>query len=574
MHRGRALTTLVLILGVTALYVMAGLLGLRLAFLHPHVAAVRPAIGVALAACLLLGTRVWPGVFLGTFLVRILTLGTVAPALGIACGNTLTVLLGAWLVRRFANGCRAFDRAPDIFRFTVCAGLLSPMLSATLGVASLTMGGFTHWGESGALWWTWWLGDAMGVILVTPLILSWSNTRCWSWRRCLSVEAVLVCLAAVLVGLLLFSDLLPGEVAKPLTLFELPLLAWMAFRLNQRAVTTTVAVLAILATWGRVQGWGPFAHETPNAALLLLYTFMGVIAITTTVVAAVVAELKQTREAVMQLNRELEARVQVRTAALHEAMTERQRLAREAERAKHFAVLGRLAAGVSHDIRNPLGALALHVDLLEEELRQPSPDSAAEMTTALTEIKRQLVRLEDLVEDYLSLARVVHLERTPQDLGTAVHAWATEVQRAAAARGVAIHLEGLACVGQVAFHASSLRRVVVNLMQNALEAMEHGGTLLLAAQGTTREVRLAVRDTGNGIPAACLQQIFEPLYTTKPKGTGLGLYIAQEIVRAHGGQITVQSTEGQGTTFVITLPRDVADAAQQPHFCNHVVSKN
>src|SRR4030095_13474726 len=127
MHRGRVLTTPVLILGVTALYAMVGLLGLRLAFLHPHVTAVRPAIGVALAACLLLGTRVWPGVFLGTIVVRVLTLGSVAPALGIACGNTLTVLLGARLVRRLANGCHAFDRAPDIFPFTVFAGLLTPL---------------------------------------------------------------------------------------------------------------------------------------------------------------------------------------------------------------------------------------------------------------------------------------------------------------------------------------------------------------------------------------------------------------------------------------------------------------
>jgi signal transduction histidine kinase len=270
----------------------------------------------------------------------------------------------------------------------------------------------------------------------------------------------------------------------------------------------------------------------------------------------------------MQLNQELEARVQARTAALHEAMTERQRLAREAERVQHFAVLGRLAAGVSHDIRNPLAALALHVDLLEEELREPSPDSA------LTEIKLQFVRLEALVEDYLSLARVAHLERTPQDLGAAVHAWATEMHKAAAACGVTIHLEGLAGVGQVAFHTSSLHRVVVNLMQNALEAMEHGGTLTLAGRGSAWEVRLEVRDTGNGIPTARLAQIFEPLYTTKSKGTGLGLDIAQEIVHAHGGQLTVQSTEGQGTTFVITLPRDVADAVQQYHFANHVVSKN
>jgi signal transduction histidine kinase len=82
----------------------------------------------------------------------------------------------------------------------------------------------------------------------------------------------------------------------------------------------------------------------------------------------------------------------------------------------------------------------------------------------------------------------------------------------------------------------------------------------LAAQGTTREVRLEVQDTGNGIPAARLEQIFAPLYTTKPEGTGLGLYIAQEIVRTHGGQLTVQTTEGQGTTFLITLPRHATEA--------------
>lgn len=114
MHRGRAFSAPVLILSVTVLYVIAGLLGLRLAFLHPHVTAVRPATGIALAACLVLGAQVWPGVFLGAFLVRILTVGPVASSFGIACGNTLTALLGACLVHRFANGCHAFDHAPDI----------------------------------------------------------------------------------------------------------------------------------------------------------------------------------------------------------------------------------------------------------------------------------------------------------------------------------------------------------------------------------------------------------------------------------------------------------------------------
>ena len=118
-----------------------------------------------------------------------------------------------------------------------------------------------------------------------------------------------------------------------------------------------------------------------------------------------------------------------------------------------------------------------------------------------------------------------------------------------------MHLEGLETVGQVAFHASMLRRVILNLIQNALEATPPGGTVTLAGHGTATQVQLHVRDTGGGMPAAQLRHIFEPFYTTKAGWTGLGLSITQEIVTAHGGQLTVHSVAGQGTTFTITLPR-------------------
>jgi signal transduction histidine kinase len=244
-----------------------------------------------------------------------------------------------------------------------------------------------------------------------------------------------------------------------------------------------------------------------------------------------------------------------KTAALQREIAERQRLEREALRAQHFLLLGRLAVSVSHEIRNPLSAITLHVELLQEELCQPSPNSAEVMAQSFTEITTQLGRLHDLVQDYLSLARVATIERTPQDLGATVETWAHEWQPLAAAQGVTLQLEGLTTLGQAVFHANTLRRVVLNLVHNALDAMPQGGTLTLAGQGTATQVQLYVRDTGNGIPAAQLPHIFEPLYTTKPEGTGLGLYIVQEIVRAHAGEITVQSVEGHGTTFLLTLPR-------------------
>jgi signal transduction histidine kinase len=243
-----------------------------------------------------------------------------------------------------------------------------------------------------------------------------------------------------------------------------------------------------------------------------------------------------------------------KTVALQREIAERQRLEREAQRAQQFALLGRLAAGVSHEIRNPLAALFLHVDLLEEELQQPTPGSAAQVAQVLAEIRTQLARLEDLVQNYLTLVRASQLERTPQDLGAALHAGAVEWQQLAKRQGVLLRLEGLENLGIVPFHANTLCRAILNLIQNALDAMPQGGTLTLAGQRTATHVQLRVRDTGSGISTEQCATIFEPLYTTKPGGSGLGLYIVQEIVAAHGGTLAVESAPGCGTTFTITLP--------------------
>jgi signal transduction histidine kinase len=244
----------------------------------------------------------------------------------------------------------------------------------------------------------------------------------------------------------------------------------------------------------------------------------------------------------------------------------RQQLARaqhDAQRAQHFAMLGRLAAGVSHELRNPLGAMALHLDLLQEELYDLAPESATQVADVLAEIKTQMARVDDLLQDYLSLLRVSTIERTPQHLGDLLQAWAGEWQQLAQSQGVTLRLEGVEHLGTLALHASTFRRALLNLVQNALDAMPPGGTLTMRGQRTATHVQLQVQDTGSGIAAATLAQIFEPLYTTKPGGTGLGLYIVQEIIAAHGGQVTVESVAGQGTTFTITLPRAIENSAAE-----------
>jgi integral membrane sensor domain MASE1 len=193
------------LLTIAAVYVVAGKVGLRFAVVNPSATALWPPAGIALAAFLLFGVRAWPAIFLGAFVVNVTTAGSLATSLGIATGNTLEAAVGAWLVRHFARGARAFERALDIFRFALLAGMVSTAVSATIGVTTLALGGYASWRGLGPIWLTWWLGDAAGDILVTPVIVLWSREPSGGALRRRPLEAVALALSVVLVGWVTFG---------------------------------------------------------------------------------------------------------------------------------------------------------------------------------------------------------------------------------------------------------------------------------------------------------------------------------------------------------------------------------
>ena len=210
--------------GLTVVYWVAGKLGLQLAFVHPSATAVWPPTGLTLAALLLLGYRVWPGIFLGAYLVNISTAGSIATSLGLAVGNTLEGLVGAYLVNRFANGRNAFDRPQDVFTFALLAGLVSTSVSATIGVTSLSLGGYADWANYGAIWLTWWLGDAAGDLILAPLLILWATRLTAPWPRAQVLEAAALGLLIVLVGQAVFGGISFDESQNyPLEFLCLPL---------------------------------------------------------------------------------------------------------------------------------------------------------------------------------------------------------------------------------------------------------------------------------------------------------------------------------------------------------------
>src|SRR5260221_2707285 len=288
--------------GLAVVYFVGAKLGLQLAFLNASATAVWPPTGIALAAFLIFGVRVWPAVFIAAFVANLTTAGSIATSLRIASGNTLEGVLGAYLVTRFAHGRYACDRAGDVFKLVVLV-LLATTVSATVGITSLAAGGYAPSADLGTIWLTWWLGDSVGAVLFAPPVLLWSADPRVRWRPRRALESVALGVSLVVVGLAVFGGWAPAALHNaPLELLSIPVLVWAAFRFGRREAATAILILSGMAIWGTLHGFGPFVQPTRNASLLLLQAFTGVSAVMTLTLAAVVAERRTAMEELRRLS--------------------------------------------------------------------------------------------------------------------------------------------------------------------------------------------------------------------------------------------------------------------------------
>ncbi|HZT06159.1 MAG TPA: MASE1 domain-containing protein [Chloroflexota bacterium] len=520
--RPRSARAIGIITLLAAAYFVAGKLGLALAFVHPSATPVWAPSGIALAATLVFGYQVWPSIVVGAFLVNQVTEGSVLTSALIAVGNTLEPLLGAYLVNRFARGRDALDRIDDVFRFAGMAGALSPLVSATVGGMTLVAAGYAHPADLGPIWFTWWLGDAAGVLIVAPVLVLWTRDPPLSWKSRPRWEAIALLVLLAILGGSIFGPLPPTAAPPyPVEFLTLPPLIWAAFAIDQRNTATAAAFLSGIALLGTVRGYGPFVRVDLNESLLLLQAYMGCTALTSMALAAAVAERQRAAQALVRVSAQavaaeeetrreiaelLHGRVQSRLLLAWERLGQSERLL-DTSPAESRALLNHARQTIDEvrerEIRR--ASYRLHPPFLREGLR-PAVDELAELFRG---------ELTVTVET-----------------GPAFSAWDTTIRN---------HIP------------ESLRLASYRIIEEALaNAVRHGRASSVQISldvHLERDLAIIVQDDGCG---------FDP--TTTRYGLGLGSIEAR--VHQAGGSWDISSAQGTGTTVHVRLPLHLATDAR------------
>ncbi|HEY8863492.1 MAG TPA: MASE1 domain-containing protein [Candidatus Dormibacteraeota bacterium] len=530
------LRTLLQLVVVALAYWLAAGASLRLALVHGQVTPIWPPTGIALVAILVFGRRVWPSIFLAALAVNLPIGPSPLGVAAIAAGNTLAPLTAAAFLKR-AGFRIELDRLRDAAALIVLGALVAMTVSATVGSSVLVLSGAVPAGSFWSTWAVWWTGDAMGVLLVAPFLLSLlPSVR--SRARTLRGAAELVGLLLG-VGVLTFV-LFQNRLRLEYLVFPLIMLAAWRFRLRGSAPAALAA--SGVAIWAAVQGTGPFGTETLIEKMITLQVFNVCVALTSLVLTAFV-EAHERAEEMTRLYVSANAASQTKSAFLNMA---------------------------AHELLTPLTVLDGYLSLLSGGTVGSAPESWKAPLGILMAKTRELERI---VDDLLTASSVEvippRLQREVLDLRRVVEDAVERVRPRADLLGADVTVKLPRIPVPVEADTDKLGRVLDDLINNALTYTIRPPRLRIGLSVRSRRAIVRVEDNGVGISQDERERVFSRLYRVDDPevvvpGIGLGLYISRQLAESYGGSLAVErSTPGVGSVFALTLPLSRTISAKQ-----------
>jgi signal transduction histidine kinase len=288
------------ILVLAVIYHLAARLGLRMAYVQANTSPVWPPTGIGLAALLIFGYRLWPGISLGVLIGSLLTGASFSLALGITIGNTLEALVAIFLLKKFVGLHNEMDRIQDVVGLAFVS-LVCTTIGASIGTLTLMLTENGAWQSFWPIWVTWWIGDLLGALVIAPVLLSWIPLSSVRPNRRAAIETGFLLGLIAVVTWFVFSSQPPSGIFHQAMIYVIfPFVIWAALRFGQRGASIAILLVSGIAIWGTSQGMGPFSLESKNDSLVLLQTFMAVVALTALILAAATVERRKAANALRQ----------------------------------------------------------------------------------------------------------------------------------------------------------------------------------------------------------------------------------------------------------------------------------
>lgn len=528
------------------IYVVASMVSLWLQSATGMGTQIWPAAGIGLAGILIWGVSIWPAIFLGTLTVHLINGDSILMFMGPAIGNTIEPIIGAQFFSRRPDFHHSLARPQNIMQFLVGALLIATLGGAAIGVPWIQF--FSNQSLGFSYFVQYWSGDSMGILMFTPLILVFSTpvrSPQFEWKNIKNFG--LISFVLILAGAYFFY--VPQEQGERLYLF-FPLMFWTALFLGQRGVTTLTFFITIALALQSAEGHGPFSFYQSNikSDFDLTY-FIATLQLTGLIVASVIMERGELRIA-KEMN-------------MARAQEELEVLNRDLRRA--LQVRDEFIAIASHELKTPMTPLRLNFQFLKKvfEKMHLSKISHEIVAKSITTCSLSLVRLDHLIEELLQGTRVheikmsvnlekVDLSKLVEDVLALYH---YELEKLNCS--LTLHVEN-SVLGF--WDRVKVEEVVVNLLTNAIK-FSSGHPIEIYLKQESGMATLVVRDHGIGIASQDQKRIFErferAVSSQNYGGLGLGLYIAKQMVEAHGGSIRVHSQLGEGATFTVLLPQNL-----------------